>query len=59
MKTIMVEIRNNIAMSLLRNLESMQILRVVEDKTVTGNRSFPKSSQDFCRKTGQMSFKKN
>lgn len=35
MKTIMVEIKNDIAMSLLRNLESMQILRVIEDKTVT------------------------
>jgi len=35
MKTIIVEIKNDIAMSLLRNLESMQILRVVEDKTVT------------------------
>ena len=33
MKTVTVEIKNDIALTLLRNLESMHILRVVEDKT--------------------------
>lgn len=33
MKTVTVEIRNDIALTLLYNLESMQILRVIEDKT--------------------------
>ena len=32
MKTVTVEIKNDIALTLLRNLESMHILRVVEDK---------------------------
>jgi hypothetical protein len=33
MKTVTVEIKNDIAMSLLHNLESMHILRVIENKT--------------------------
>ena len=33
MKTVTVEIRNEIAMSFLQNLESMNILRVIESKT--------------------------
>ena len=32
MKTVTVEIKNDIAMSLLHNLESMHILRVIENK---------------------------
>lgn len=33
MKTVTVEIKNDIAMSFLHNLESMHILRVIEDET--------------------------
>jgi hypothetical protein len=34
MKTVTVEIKNDIAMAFLHNLESMHILRVIENKTV-------------------------
>ena len=34
MKTVIVEIKNDIALSFLHNLESMQILRVIENKTI-------------------------
>jgi hypothetical protein len=34
MKTVTVEIKNDIALSFLHNLESMQILRVIENKTI-------------------------
>ena len=33
MKTVIVEIKNEIALTFLRNLESMHILRVIENKT--------------------------
>ncbi len=33
MKTVTVEIKNDIALTFLRNLESMHVLRVIEDKT--------------------------
>jgi hypothetical protein len=33
MKTVTVEIKNDIAMSFLHNLESLHILRVVENKS--------------------------
>jgi HAMP domain-containing protein len=36
MKTVTIEIKNDIAMSFLHNLESMDILRVIENKTVPG-----------------------
>jgi HAMP domain-containing protein len=32
MKTVTVEIKNDIALSLLQNLESMHILKVIENK---------------------------
>lgn len=32
MKTVTVEIKNDIALTILHNLESMQVLRVIEDK---------------------------
>lgn len=35
MKTVTVEIKNDIALSFLYNLESMHILRVIENKTST------------------------
>ncbi|NJO69206.1 MAG: hypothetical protein HC830_07940 [Bacteroidetes bacterium] len=34
MKTVTVEIKNEIALALLQNLESMHILRVIENKTI-------------------------
>jgi len=34
MKTVTVEIKNDIALTFLRNLESMKILRVIENKTI-------------------------
>ena len=33
MKTVTVEIKNDIALAFLQNLESMHILRIVENKT--------------------------
>ena len=36
MKTVTIEIKNDIAMSFLRNLESMRILRVIENKIDPG-----------------------
>lgn len=33
MKTVTVEIKNDIALTFLHNLESMHVLRVIEDKT--------------------------
>lgn len=33
MKTVIVEIKNEIALTFLRNLESMNILRVIENNT--------------------------
>lgn len=33
MKTVIVEIKNEIALTFLRNLESMHILRVIENNT--------------------------
>ena len=33
MKTVTVEIKKDIALSCLHNLESMHVLRVIEDKT--------------------------
>lgn len=33
MRTVTVEIKNDIALSFLNNLESMHILRVIENKT--------------------------
>ncbi len=34
MKTILVEIKKDIALTFLQNLESMKILRVIEDKAI-------------------------
>lgn len=34
MRIVTVEIKNDIALSLLQNLESMHVLRVIENKTV-------------------------
>lgn len=45
MRTVTVEIKNDIALTLLRNLESMHILRVVEDKTAPDK---PKLSERFA-----------
>ena len=36
MKTVTIEIKKDIAMSFLYNLESMDILRVIDNKTVPG-----------------------
>jgi hypothetical protein len=33
MKTVTIEIKNDIALTLLHNLESMHVLRIIEDKT--------------------------
>jgi hypothetical protein len=33
MRTVIVEIKNDIALSFLHNLESMHIIRVIENKT--------------------------
>jgi len=33
MKTVTVEIKNDIALTFLHNLESMNVLRVIDDKT--------------------------
>lgn len=44
MKNVTVEIKNDIALTLLQNLESMQILRVIESKV---NPSKPKLSERF------------
>jgi len=38
MKTVTIEIKNDIAMSFLHNLESMDILRVIENKTDPGEK---------------------
>lgn len=38
MKIVTVEIKNDVALSLLHNLESMHILRVIENKTVLEKR---------------------
>jgi len=38
MRILTVEIENDIALSLLKNLESMHILRVIENKTVHDKR---------------------
>lgn len=45
MKTVTVEIKNDIALSLLHNLESMHVLRVIENKTVPGKQ---KPSERFA-----------
>jgi hypothetical protein len=34
MKTVIVEIKNELALTFLHNLEKMHILRIVENKTV-------------------------
>ena len=34
MKTVIVEIKNDLALTFLHNLEKMHILRIVENKTV-------------------------
>lgn len=36
MKTITVEIKRDIALTFLQNLESMDVLRIIEDKTGPG-----------------------
>ena len=38
MRIVTVEIKNDIALSLLQNLESMHVLRVIENKTVPEKR---------------------
>ncbi|ASB48830.1 hypothetical protein [Alkalitalea saponilacus] len=35
MRTITVEIKNDIALTFLHNLKSMHVLRVIDDKTTT------------------------
>lgn len=45
MKTVTIEIKNEMALSLLRNLESMDILRIIDDKT---NKENQKLSERFA-----------
>jgi len=45
MRIVTVEIENDIALSLLKNLESMHVLRVIENKTVHEKR---KPSERFA-----------
>jgi HAMP domain-containing protein len=45
MKTITIEIKNELALSLLQNLESMDILRIIDDKS---NKENQKLSERFA-----------
>jgi hypothetical protein len=45
MKTVTIEIKNDIALTILNNLESLHILRIIESKTLPVNK---KLSEGFA-----------
>jgi len=59
MKTVTVEIKKDIALTFLHNLESMHVLRVIEDKPPRPNKNSRNVSLAASRKKGQKNYKKN